>query len=69
MKDLGMQAIKSIAEIWQIDEERIIWHDNGFDWWPSHYRQTIRVGEPIEYMNLEGFQIAWVCGLINKNLY
>jgi hypothetical protein len=58
--DLGMQAINTIADLWQIDDSQIIWLDNGFDWWPGHYKQSLRVSEPIEHMDTEGFRISAV---------
>jgi hypothetical protein len=41
--DLGRDALRRIANVWQIDGARVIWADDGsglpagtygFDWWP-----------------------------------
>lgn len=55
--DIGMQAVRSIFESWQIDDDRVIWYEDGFDWWPGHFKQTIRVSNPIEHMGVDAFRI------------
>jgi hypothetical protein len=49
-KDLGDEALDRIVKVWQVDDDRVIWSDNGFDWWPGSYRVSVRVHpSPPEY--------------------
>ncbi len=43
--DIGFQALEKIYNAWQIDDDRITWQEDGFDWWPGHFRQSLRVSE------------------------
>jgi hypothetical protein len=40
-ENLGMQAIKRIADLYQISKEDCIWHERGFDWWPGDHKVSI----------------------------
>ena len=35
---LGIRALRLITKIWQVDDSRIIWSENGFEWWPGDFR-------------------------------
>ena len=49
-KDLGDEALDRIVKVWQVDDDRVIWSDNGFGWWPGSYRVSVRVHpSPPEY--------------------
>jgi len=56
-EDIGSQAVRQIHELWQIDEDRCVWHENGFDWWPGNFRQSIRVSEPQERDGLTAYRL------------
>jgi hypothetical protein len=54
---IGMQAVKQIHELWQIDDDRCVWHENGIDWWPGDFKQSIRVSEPQERDGLTSYRL------------
>lgn len=39
---IGSQSLERIAARWQVDEDRIVWTDQGFDWWPGRYRVSVK---------------------------
>src|SRR4051812_29243741 len=41
-RSLGARAVKQIADTWTVDEDRLEWVDNGFDWWPGSFRVAVR---------------------------
>jgi hypothetical protein len=40
--DLGLVALRRLAKQWQIDDDRIRWADDGFEWWPGRFRVSVR---------------------------
>lgn len=34
--------MERIARLWAVDDNRIVWSEQGFDWWPGHYRVSVR---------------------------
>ncbi len=40
--DLGEDAVRRIAKLWQVDDDRVVWTDKGFDWWPGSFRVSVR---------------------------
>jgi hypothetical protein len=60
-RDIGFQALEEISQAWQIDVERITWHEHGFDWWPGHFRQSLRVSEgPLDWRGMPTWCITAV---------
>ena len=41
--DLGRQAVEHIASLWEVDSDRVVETQEGFDWWPSRFRVSVRV--------------------------
>ena len=39
--DLGQQALERVAQLWQVDDDRIVPTESGFDWWPSQFRVSV----------------------------
>jgi hypothetical protein len=39
---IGMQAVRTIAETWMVDADRVEWIENGFNWWPGSFRVEVR---------------------------
>lgn len=39
---LARQSLKAIADVWQVDETRSKWVEDGFDWWPGDFRVSVR---------------------------
>ena len=39
--DSGMDAVHRIARVWQVDEDRVIWSEDGFDWWPGSFKVSV----------------------------
>jgi hypothetical protein len=39
--DLGLAAVHRIANLWQVDDDRVTWSDDGFDWWPGSFRVSV----------------------------
>jgi hypothetical protein len=42
---LGTEAVRRLAKLWLVDDGRVRWGDNGFDWWPGRFRVSIRSQE------------------------
>ena len=40
-KDLGNEAVQRIARLWQVEGNRVIWTEQGFDWWPGRFRVSV----------------------------
>ena len=40
-RDIGREAVLRIAENWQVDEDRLVWTENGFDWWPGSFKVSV----------------------------
>lgn len=53
-QDLGVRALRRVAEIWQVDKEKSVWsvrsetESEGFDWWPGDFRVRVRAHRSIE---------------------
>ena len=41
-KDLGIEAVQRIAKLWQVDGNRVVWTEQGFDWWPGRFRVSVK---------------------------
>lgn len=41
--DLGLDALQRIARLWQVDADRVIWSEQGFDWWPGSFKVSLSV--------------------------
>lgn len=39
--DLGHDAVDRIARLWQVDDDRVVRTEHGFDWWPSRYKVSV----------------------------
>jgi hypothetical protein len=47
--DLGLQALRRLASLWQIDDDRVKWTGHGsdqwktyrFEWWPGNFTVTV----------------------------
>jgi hypothetical protein len=55
--DIGMRAVDTIREIWQIDKNRTVETENGFDWWPGHFKQSIVVSEAVDFMGVPSYKL------------
>lgn len=40
-RDLGDEAVQRIARLWQVEEDRVKWTTQGFDWWPGRFRVSV----------------------------
>lgn len=40
--DLGTEALHRIAKVWQVDDDRVVWSESGFDWWPGSYKVSVQ---------------------------
>ncbi len=40
-KNYGREAVQRIARLWQVDANRVIWTEQGFDWWPGRFRVSV----------------------------
>jgi hypothetical protein len=40
--DLGLEAVRRLAKLWLVDDERTRWVEDGFDWWPGRFRVSVR---------------------------
>ena len=38
---LASQSLEAIAKVWQIDETRSKWSEDGFEWWPGDFRVSV----------------------------
>ncbi len=38
---VGERALERIAAVWQVDPDRIVRTEHGFDWWPSRFRVSV----------------------------
>lgn len=41
--ELCGRAVRSVAEWWRVDPNRVEWRDDGFDWWPGACRVNVTV--------------------------
>ena len=41
-KDLGIEAVQRIAKLWQVDGNRVVWTEQGFDWWPGSFQVSVK---------------------------
>jgi len=39
--NLGREALCRIAQVWQVDDDRVVWSDEGFDWWPGSFKVSV----------------------------
>lgn len=39
----GRNFCDLLAKMWQVDEDRVVWNDSGFDWWPGHFKVSVHV--------------------------
>ncbi len=39
----GKKLCDLLAKMWQVDEDRVVWNDSGFDSWPGHFKVSVRV--------------------------
>lgn len=65
--DIGFRAVEAIAEFWQVDEDRIRWFEDGFDWWPGHYRQVVRVSDGIPHQGTMGYRITVMTDVVKDS--
>lgn len=42
---LPQRALNEIASIWEVDEDQVLWAENGFDWTPASHCVRVRVFE------------------------
>lgn len=54
---LGWQMIRKVHETLKIDEEWIVWHDDGFTWWSYTNAQRFRFDGPHD---VDGTPTTWV---------
>jgi hypothetical protein len=40
-KGLASQSLEGIAKVWQLDEVRSNWSEEGFEWWPGDFRVSV----------------------------
>jgi hypothetical protein len=40
--DLGLEAVHRMAKLWLIDDDRVKWDEDGFEWWPGRFRVSVR---------------------------
>jgi hypothetical protein len=66
-ENLGMQAIKRIADLYQISKEDCIWHERGFDWWPGDHKVSIYYETDKDLDNENVFRLVFQTAFI-KNL-
>jgi hypothetical protein len=45
-------------EIWMVDKNRCVWHEDGFDWWPSPFRLRVRVSDAVEVDGLTNYKVT-----------
>lgn len=56
--DIGFEAAKLIADVWQIDDDRTVWERDGFDWWPGHYRVALRVSNGVVVNGVMNYKVS-----------
>jgi hypothetical protein len=39
---LASQSLKTISQVWQIDDARSKWSEDGFEWWPGDFRVLVK---------------------------
>jgi hypothetical protein len=44
-QELAANVIKRVAALWQIDNDRSTFREDGFDWWPGHFWVRFRVAQ------------------------
>lgn len=66
-ENLGMQAIKRIADLYQIAKEECIWHERGFDWLPGDHKVSIYFETDENLENEKTFRLVFQTAFI-KNL-
>ena len=42
---LGADAVERLARLWQVDSERVVQTEDGFEWWPSQFRVSVMTTE------------------------
>jgi len=40
-RGLASHCLETIAQVWQIDEARSKWSEDGFEWWPGDFRVSV----------------------------
>jgi hypothetical protein len=45
---IGSQALKTLAELWNVTDARSRWRDDGFDWWPGTFRVSVNVARRVD---------------------
>jgi len=63
-ENLGMQAIKRIADLYQISKEDCIWHERGFDWWPGDHQVSIYYETDNELGNENAYRLVFQTAFI-----
>jgi hypothetical protein len=47
-QQLAVEAVERLAKLWQVDSERMVRTEQGFDWWPSQFRTSVMTTERVE---------------------
>lgn len=58
INELGRRAIESIYALWEVESDRAILTKDGFDWWPGHFRQSLRCSEEMEIEGVRGCRVT-----------
>ena len=56
-QDIGYQFVRELAAFWAVSEDRVVWHPDGFDWWPGSHRLSVWVSEVIEIDGHTNFKV------------
>jgi hypothetical protein len=56
--DIGFQAVLEMAELWQVDDGRVVWHQDGFEWWPGHHRVIVSVSDRVEEDDATNYKLS-----------
>jgi hypothetical protein len=56
--DHGLEALRRIARLWQVDADRVIWSEQGFDWWPGSFKVSV-AATPVAEEQEEEDGLAW----------
>ena len=63
-ENLGMQAVKRIADLYQISQEDCIWYERGFDWWPGDHKVSIYYETDKEPANENAYRLVFQTAFI-----
>ena len=57
-EDLGLDALRRMARVWQVDDGPVVWSERRFDWWPTRHKVSVTYDPVPEGQKDEDFP-AW----------